>query len=414
LAAGINQEQDYMKPVLAFFLIPLFLSACALMQRSTASQPPSPSSTFTEIMDESIPPSETLTIRFESSPTDTPVFTPTPSPTQKPTETAHHSATPLPPTLSPTPFLPSELHLISPENIADLQKIAEIPVKEIYQLAVSPAGNYVATLSEHWEDRSRYMQVWDLNSGAQVYQQENMDIPWGLFFLPDETSLAVLFPKDEPQIRMYDLSSGEIVRTLNIPLNVAALSPDGELFAAGSIAKDGESSSIIFYDFATGQESAQLNSVGQVMVLSFSPDGKQLVAGLQTNNNFRLKIWDVASLALITELVNYSSPVYTLQGNLAASQREGKIYLFDPGGWLLRGSFDNMDEYGSGKPRSFSFDGKILIGSDTYSTVFWEPETGQEIFELPNYGDGLFSPSGKFVLTWCYQCSLAVWGVTPE
>jgi len=402
------------KPVLICLLIPVILSACALQRKTTTPQSLNPTSTIIEITEERITPSATLITNIEASPSPTSIISSTPSPTQKPIETAQISATPLPLTNTPTPFLPAGLSAIQPENITNLQQIAEIPVQEIYQLAVSPAGNYVATLSEHWEDRSRYMQVWDLNTGTQVYQQENMDIPWGLFFLPDKTSLAVLFPKDAPQIRIYDLSSAEIVRTLNIPFNVGALSPDGELFAAGSIAEDGESSTITFYDFATGQESAALKSVGQVMVLTISPDGKQLVAGFQTNNNFRLKVWNITSMALITELVNYSNPVYALQGNLAASQREGKIHLFDPAGWVLRSSFDDMDEYGNGKPRSFSKDGRILIGSDTYSTVFWEPATGQEIFALPDYGYGIFSPSGNIVLTWCYQCNLAVWGITPD
>ena len=257
------------------------------------------------------------------------------------------------------------------------------------------------------------MQVWNLNTGAQVYQQEKMDIPWGLFFLPDETMLVVLFPRDDPQVRVYDLTRGEIVRSLEIPFDKGALSPDGELFAAGSITNNGESSTITFYDFATGQERSVLTSVGQVMVLYFSPDGKYLVAGFQTNNNFRLKAWEFASLKLVTEMVDYSSPVFTLDGTLAASHREAKIYLFDPKGWVLRGSFNNMDEYGSGRPQSFSKDGRILIGSDTYRTVFWEVATGKEIFARSDYGYGLFSPNGDIVLTWCYQCNLTVWGVNP-
>ena len=342
----------------------------------------------------------------------TPTPLPIESPTHVPTETSFPTETPLP-TATSTPFLPTGLTLIEPENIASLQRIAEIPVKEIYDLAISSSGNYVATLSEHWEDRSRYMQVWNLTTGLQVYQQEKMDIPGGLFFLPDENMLMVLFHRDDPPVRIFDLTRGEITRSLEIPFDKAALSPDGELFAASSITKDGESSVITLYDFATGEEKSALESVGQIMVLYFSPDGKHLVAGFQTNNNFRLKVWEVASLELVAEMVDYSSPVFTLDGDLAASQREAKIYLFDPKGWVLRGSFDNMDAYGNGRPRSFSKDGHILIGSDTYRTVFWEVATGKEIFNLSDYGYGIFSPAGNIVLTWCYQCNLAIWGVNP-
>ncbi len=381
--------------MLCFFLVGL--SACRAMPISQAPETGAPTRNAT-------------LAPLRATPT---VTQPSETPTKRPSET------PLPPTTTPsptatlTPFLPAGLGLIEPENIAALQKIAEIPVKEIYQVAVSPAGNYVATLSEHWEDRSRYLEVWDLNTGTQVYQQEKMDIPWGLFFLPDENRLVVLTPRDHPQVRVYDLTRGEIVRTLEIPLDEGALSPDGELFAAGAIAEDGESSKITLFDFATGQERHSLNSVGQVMVLKFSPDGKMLVAGFQTNGHFRLKLWQVATWEPVTEMVDYSEPVFTLGGTLAASSREGKIYLFDPDGWVLRGSFDNMDPYGNGKPRSFSGDGRILMGSDTYRTVFWEVATGKEILTLPNYGYGVFPPGGYTALTWCYQCNLTIWGVRP-
>ena len=110
------------------------------------------------------------------------------------------------------------------------------------------------------------MEVWNLNTGVQVYQQEKIDIPSDTFFLPDETTLVVLFPYDDHQVRNYDLLSQEIVRTLEIPFHVGALSPDGKLFAAGSITENGDTSTITLYDFAAGKEMSTLNSIGRVGV----------------------------------------------------------------------------------------------------------------------------------------------------
>jgi hypothetical protein len=385
------------KYILMLWMVMTLVSACQGITASPVTVTSAPTRSAT-----SAPLTATLT-----------VVRPTVTPSQRPTKTALLTATPPPSTVTPTPFLPAVLSQIEPENITSLEKIAEIPVKEIYQLAISPTGNYVATLSEHWEDRSRYLEVWDLNTGAQVYQQEKMDIPWGLSFLPNESLLMVLFPKDQPQVRIYDLTRGEIVRNLDIPLKEGALSPNGEIFAAGNVTENGESSMITLYDFATGQEKSTLSSVGQVMVLYFTPDGRFLVAGFQTSGHFRLKLWQVATWEQVTEMVDYSSPVFTQGSDLAANSREGKIYLFDSKGWVLRSSFDNMDEYGNGKPQSFSSDGRILIGSDSYRTVFWEVITGKEMLTLPNDGYGLFSPLGNMVLTWCYQCNLTIWGVKP-
>ena len=353
--------------------------------------------------------------KYETSTQDIEVVTEAPLGTLTPTKTLLSTATPLPPTATPTPFLPAGLPLIDPENIASLQRIAEIPVKEIYQLTVSPAGNYVATLSTRWDDRSRYMEVWNLNTGTQVYQQEKMDIPSRLFFLPDETMLVVLFPYDEPQVRIYDLTRGEIVRTLDTAFDAGALSPDGKLFAASSHSKtDGAvSSTITLYDFATGKKISALNSVGQVVVLNFSPDGQLLVAGLRINLNSRDKIWKIASLELVSEMVNYSFPIFTLDSSLAASSKNGTVFLFDPKGWVSSGAFGNINAYANIRPQSFSKDGRILIGSDTYRALFWDVEKGEEIFAPPDYGFGFFSPTGKIVFTWCTQCNLTIWGVSP-
>jgi len=371
-----------MKRFLIFLVVPFILSACDLMQNNTASQ----------------------------SPLNTQTFTSSPSPSQKPTGTLYITATPLPPPVTATPFLPEELPLIEPENIANLQIIAEIPVKEIYNLTVSPAGIYVVTLSQHWEDRSRYMEVWNLNTGAQVYQQEKIDIPSDTFFLPGETTLVVLFPYDDHQVRNYDLPSGKIVSTLDIPFHIGALSPDGKFFAAGD---RGDISTVTLYDFTTGEEISAINSVGRVSLLGFSPDGNLLVTGFSSFDHFYLRLWDVASLELITEMVDYSSPKFILDNSLAASSREGTVLLFDPKGWVPEGSIDTKDIYSNGRPRSFSKDGRILIFSDSYKTVFLDVTTGEEIFALPDYGDGLFSPNGNIVLTWCYQCNLTIWGVNP-
>ena len=117
----------------------------------------------------------------------------------------------------------------------------------------------------------------------------------------------------------------------------------------------------------------------------------------------------------ITEMVDYSSPKFTLDSSLAASSREGTVILFDSKGWVPHGSIDTKEIYSNGRPRSFSKDGRILIFSDSYKTVFLDVATGEEIFALPDYGDGLFSPNGNIVLTWYsrYNLNLMVWGVSP-
>lgn len=101
------------------------------------------------------------------TPTTGPTETMRPTNTLRPTNSIH------PPSSTPEPFLPSDLAQIGVENIGDLGLISGIPVMEIYNLAFSHSGKKLATLSEHWEDRSDYLEVWDLLSGDQILSQEN-------------------------------------------------------------------------------------------------------------------------------------------------------------------------------------------------------------------------------------------------
>jgi len=304
--------------------------------------------------------------------------------------------------------------LIEPENIAAIQPLAKIPNEDpfsIYELAISPMGTYVAYMAQNLNDRSTVFCVWSLKTGAQILNLE-IDPASGLFYLPDETQVLVI---SRDQIRSYDLASGELVNDMAVPLNSGALSPEGALLAAG-IREENDTSTITLYDFDTGQEIAALNDVGQVTFVEFSPDGKQILAGLGIGNTYWLKVWDVSSLKLRKELRNYSPPVFTLDGSLAVSKHEDHIILLDPQGWWARNSF--TFEGGNFYPQSFSKDGRIFIGSDGYSTVFWEVETGEVIYSMPDYGYGRFSPAGDLILSWVYtrdltNRSLVVWGVKP-
>jgi WD40 repeat protein len=304
--------------------------------------------------------------------------------------------------------------LIVPENMAALQQVAIIPNEDpfdIYKLAISPLGTYVAYLAQNLQDRSTVFFVWSLKTGTQILKVE-IDPASGLFYLPDETQVLVI---SRDRIRSYDLASGELVNDMAVPLLSGALSSDGSLLAVG-VSEENDTSTITLYDFDTGKEIAALNDLGQVRFVEFSPDGKQILAGLGVGTTYWLKVWDVSSLKLMKELRNYSSPVFTLDGSLAVSRHGDHIILLDTQGWRARNSY--TFERGNFYPQSFSKDGRIFIGSNGYSTVFWEVETGEVIYSMPDYGYARFSPAGDLILSWVYtreltNRSLVVWGVKP-
>jgi WD40 repeat protein len=335
--------------------------------------------------------------------TDTPQ-PPTKTATLAPTETP--TPTQIPQTSTPEPLLPENIIQINAGNIQQLQLLATLPVKEIYELAISPSGNKLATLSEPWDDRfNDYLEVWDMTNGEQILLVDKWDSPEGLFFPPDETALYA-------SNRLYDLTQGELVSTLEaVP---QAFSPDGETYTTGNYQGSPDESTVQIIDLASKKEVLFLKNPGMVMYLDFSPDGRLLTGGFQVGNHFVVKVWDIAKGNLMTDLVNfYTGLTFSPDGNLAAAGKGNQIYLFSTDGMTYLTSYGISDPYDAPNPKGFSYNGDVLTIEDSSDIRFLVPETGKELLKLPNECNMKFSPNGKFLITWCYQGDLKIWGVKP-
>ena len=79
---------------------------------------------------------------------------------------------------------------------------------------------------------------------------------------------------------------------------------------------------------------------GMVMHIEFSPDGSLLVAGFQGPNHYRNFVWDVPSGERIVDLVDYNYGLtFSPDNGLAATAKEGKVYIYSTDGWVLKNSF---------------------------------------------------------------------------
>jgi WD40 repeat protein len=335
--------------------------------------------------------------------TDTPL-PPTETPTIVPTDTS--TPTKIPPTSTPEPLLPEGLAQIGADNIAELKLITSLPVNEIYDLAFSSSGNKLATLSEPWDDRfNDYMEVWDLKSGDQILLVDKWDSPHGLFFPPDETTLYA-------HNRLYDLASGEVISTLEVVPQ--AFSLDGKTYATGDYKGILDESTIQIIDLATQQEVFGLTHPGMVMNLDFSPDASLLTGGFQVINNFVVLVWDISTGASVIDLINYYSGLtFSPDSSLAAAIKNGQVYIFSTDGMKYQASYGFSDPYANPYIQGFSLNGDILAIDDRYTIRFLVPETGKELFNLPDECAAKFSPDGTILVTWCYQGDLKIWGVMP-
>jgi WD40 repeat protein len=334
--------------------------------------------------------------------------TPVP-PTTIPAIEATQTSTPteIPPTSTREPFLPAGLARIDANNIAQLEWIASLPVSEIYNLAFSPSGTKLATLSEPWGDRfNDYMEVWDLAYGEQILLVEKWDSPWGLFFSPDEKNLYA-------DNREYDLAQGAAVNTFKaLP---AAFSPNGLTYATGDYQGPTDESKIEIIDLTTNMGMYKLVNPGMVMFLDFSPDGRLLTGGFQVVNNFHLKVWDITSGTELTDLIDfYSRLIFTPDSTLTATVKNDQIYLFDTAKMTYLTSYGFSDPYAHPYTKDFSANGDILAIEDRYSIKLLVPETGRELLSLPEECELKFSPDGCILVTWCYQTDLKIWGVKSK
>ncbi len=310
----------------------------------------------------------------------------------------------IPPTFTPVPFLLGDLRTIDASNISAIKLLTSLPVKEIYDLAFSSIGHKLATLSEPWDDRfNDYMEVWDLTNGMQILRVDKWRSPSGLFFPPAETTLYA-------DKRLYDLASGKVVTTLD--LAPRSFSPDGKSYAASEYMDTADESAIKIIDAVTGRELLGFTHPGMVMALHFSPSGNLLIGSIQVVNNFVIKVWEASSGEVIADLVNYDTGLaVSPDGSLAAAVKNGQVYIFAGESFSYLASYPFMDPESIPDTVEFSPAGDILAIEDKYSIHFLVPESGKELFVLPDECMVKFSPAGNLLVTWCYQGDLKIWGV---
>ncbi len=166
-------------------------------------------------------------------------------------------------------------------------------------------------------------------------------------FSPDGKLLAAGFAPgqfwdppsgDEPPVavvRVWDLSRGKELLALTGPhqANAVAVSPDGELLAAGG-GERGHEGVIHLWNLRTGQLVRRWKADETVLFcLAFSPGGKLLASG---GDEPAVKLWDVASGQLAGTLEGHSDQIHALafarDGRILASAGRDKLVLL----WQLK------------------------------------------------------------------------------
>ncbi len=311
------------------------------------------------------------------------------------TATQLPSATPTP---EPTPF-PHGSTVISVENVDRVEKLAEVGVGIMMQVAWAPDGSqfYVITSSG----------VFSFDAEGYEILESKINPEWFDFVLSIPQSGQLITANSEV-IHIRDIHSWDIVSEFT-PGGIVRLSPDGGVMAVKT--EDGH---IICWDLASGEKLSDTKiSYSQFVFISVTPDGKTLVmvTGAKT-----ITLVDAEDGSKIGELESTAEfkiiPSLSPNGQHLAAITEEGILVWDLTNQELVYQIAPPDPLLSFTKVQFSPDGKLLASANDMGSIeYWNAENGiktsggseydwktQTGFNSYDVSDMEFSPDSRYLV----------------
>ena len=216
-----------------------------------------------------------------------------------------------------------------------------------------------------------------------------------------------LITAGDQRIRIWKIEDGSEIRTIDntVAITSAALSPDGNLLAAGGA--DGQ---VRLFNVADGATTATLEAhTGPVADVRFAPDGATLVSA---GSDKTLKQWDVAQSRVLFRhtLRGLAAGVaLSAEGALVAAASDGALYRIPrPAGKPLAGHEGRVTSV------AYSPDGGLVAAGGADRRVhLWETASGSHVRELRGAVDQVLSvaisPDGQFAAAGSKDGYARVW-----
>jgi WD40 repeat protein/serine/threonine protein kinase len=303
--------------------------------------------------------------------------------------------------------------------------------ERVVGLAISPDGSHLLSSTGNFgnvfeveRSADKSIRYWDLqNRATELRLTGPQDWVWSVAYSPDDSVLAVgsgsLFDPDKDNlVRLYDTSTGELVRQLAGHTHSV---DDLEFIAGGAQLLSGAwDNTVRRWDVATGESlHVYEGHENRVYALAVAADESVFYSVSDDGTVWRWNLADDTGEVFIPAEVNAEGKVIGLRvvnlspdgQTLVVGNTNSEIILYDLQGQEIRrltGHINTIEQ------ATFSPDGRLILSVSRDGTArLWEAATGTQVRQLIGHvgviTDGTFTPDGTRLITTGSDRTVRVW-----